>query len=102
MASHESLLEVSSEPNPFLHLLAAEEVLTLLDELISTHLHVLIEEVAAENLLSVAVVKNVGGHEEETESHLGHKLHVLVVEEDVIVVQEQELHGHSNRLDMVQ
>lgn len=91
MASHESLLEVGGEPHPLLHVLSAEEVLSLLDELVSAHLHILVEEVAAEDLLAVAVVKNVRSSEKETQSALGHELHVLVMEEDVVVVEEQEL-----------
>ena len=88
---HECLLEVSSEPYPLLHVLAAEQVLSLLDELIGAHLYVLVEEVAAEDLLAIAVVQDVGGHEQEPEGGLGNELQVLVVEEDVIVVEEQEL-----------
>lgn len=93
VGSHECLLEVSSEPYPLLHVLAAEQVLSLLDELIGAHLHVLVEEVAAEDLLAIAVVQDVGGHEQEPEGGLGNELQVLVVEEDVIVVEEQELHS---------
>ena len=91
MASHESLLEIGGEPDPPLHVLSAEEVLSLLDKLISAHLHILVEEVAAEDLLAIAVVQDVGGHEQEPEGRLGNELQVLVVEEDVIVVEEQEL-----------
>jgi len=90
---HECLLEVSSEPYPLLHVFAAEQVLSLLDELIGAHLYVLVEEVAAEDLLAIAVVQDVGGHEQEPEGGLGNELQVLVVEEDVIVVEEQELHS---------
>ena len=91
MASHESLLEISGEPNPFLHVFSTEEVLSLLDELICAHLDVLVEEVAAEHLLAVTVVQHVRGHEQQTQCALGDELHVLVVEEDVVVVEEQEL-----------
>ena len=91
MASHKSLLEVGGEPDPSLHVLSAEEVLSLLHQLVSAHLHVLVEEVAAEHLLAIAVVQHVRGHEQQTQGALGHELHVLVVEEDVVVVKEKEL-----------
>ena len=91
MASHESLLKIGGEPDPSLHVFSAEEVLSLLDQLVGAHLHVLVEEVAAEHLLAVAVVQHVRGHEQQTQSALGHELHVLVVEEDVVVVEEKEL-----------
>ena len=102
MASHESLLEISGKPNPFLHVFSTEEVLSLLDELIGAHLHVLVEEVAAEDLLAIAVVKNVGSSEKETQSALGHELHILVMEEDVVVVEEQELSMISFNIDLQQ
>ena len=102
MASHEGLLEVSGEPNPLLHVLSSEEVLSLLNELISAHLDVLVEEVAAEDLLAIAVVENVGGSEEKTQSALGHELHILVMEEDVVVVKEQELYIVSFNIDLLQ
>ena len=91
VASDECLLEVSSEPDPLLHILTAEEVLSLLDELIGAHLDVLVEEVAAEDLFAIAIVQDVGSHEQQAEGGLGNELQVLVVEEDVIVVEEQEL-----------
>lgn len=84
-------MEISREPNPFLHLFPSEKVLALLDEFISSHLHVLIEKVATEDLLSVLVVHEVTGPEEDTEGYLGHELVVLVVEQSVVVVQEHEL-----------
>ena len=91
MAAGQGLLEISSEPNPFLHVFTAKEVLALLNELISTHLHVLIEQVAAKHLLSVPVVQHVRCQEQETKSHLSDELHVLVVKEDVVVVEEEAL-----------
>ena len=105
VASHESLLEISGEPNPFFHVFSTEEVLSLLDELISAHLDVLVEKVAAEDLLAIAVVKNVGSSEKETQCALGHELHILVMEEDVVVVEEQELSIISinlNNIDLQQ
>jgi hypothetical protein len=66
-------------------------VLSLLDQLIGAHLYILIKQIASEHLLSVLVVDQVGAEEKQTESALSHKLHVLVVEENVIVVQKQEL-----------
>ena len=95
MASHQGLLEISGEPDPSLHVLAAEEVLALLDQLVSAHLDVLVEEVASEYLLAVAVVEHVGSHEQQTEGRLGHELHVLVVEEHIVVVEEEELYFDS-------
>jgi uncharacterized protein YacL (UPF0231 family) len=77
-------------------------VLSLLDELVSAHLDILVEEVAAEDLLAVAVVKNVRSSEKETQSALGHELHVLVMEEDVVVVEEQELSYVSFNKDLQQ
>jgi len=95
VATHEGFLKIGSEPDPTLHVFSTEKVLSLLDKLIGTHLDVLIEEVATEDLLSVTIVEDVRGHEEKSKSSLGHELHVLVVEEDVIVVQEQALY-HDN------
>ena len=62
-----------------------------LDKFVSAHLHILIEEIATQHLLAVTVVENVRSHEEETEGALCHELHVLVVEEDVVVVEEETL-----------
>ncbi len=67
-------------------------MLSLLDELISAHLDVLIEKVAAEDLLAITIVQDVRGHEQQTKCSLGNELHVLVVEENVVVVEEQELY----------
>jgi hypothetical protein len=67
VGAHESLLEISGEPNPLLHVLGVEEGLTLADKLISTHLHVLVEQVAAENLLAILIVKLVASNEQETD-----------------------------------
>jgi hypothetical protein len=91
VASHQSFLKISCEPYPLLHVLSSQEVLTLLHEFISAHLHILIEQIATEDLLAVTVVENVGGHEQQTKSALCDELHVLIVEEDVVVVEEQEL-----------
>lgn len=90
MASHESLLEISSEPNPLLHLFASQERFSFLDQLVSSHLDVLVEEVASEDLLSVLEVKHVGHKEEQTKSGFSCELQVLIVEENVVVVKEQE------------
>ena len=91
MASDESFLEVGSVPDPLLHLLSSEQVLSLLDQLVSSHLHVLVEQVATEHLLPVLVVEGVGGHEEHSQGCLCHKLEVLVMEESIVVVEEEEL-----------
>ena len=86
-----SLLKIGSIPDPSLHFLGLEEVFSLSDELISAHLHVLIEQVTSEDLLSVFVVEQVGDREEAPHGQLGRELQVLVVEKDVVVVQEHEL-----------
>lgn len=91
VASHESLLEVSAEPDPLLHGIASEEVLSLLHEFISTELHVLVEQVAAEDLLAILVIDKVDVVEQRAQGHLGHEGVVLVVEEGVVVVQEHQL-----------
>lgn len=91
MASHEGLLEISGEPDPLLHLLASQEVLSFLHEFICSHLDVLIEQVTSEDLLSVLVVDQVRSAEQEAESALGHELVVFIVEEGIVVVEEQEL-----------
>ena len=59
VTSDESLLEISGPPDPLLHLFTSEEVLSLLDEFISSHLNVLIEQVASQNLLSVFIIKHL-------------------------------------------
>ena len=86
MASHKSLLHVSGEPYPLFHFLTSQQVLSFLDKLVSSHLYVLVEQVASKDLFTILVVKHVGGHEEKSEGGLGHELHVLIVEEDVVVV----------------
>lgn len=90
VSAHKSFLEVGTVPNPTLHFVGVEELLTLFDELVSTHLHILVEEVAAEDLFAVLVVDGVGGGEEEHKHSLGWELHILVVEEDIVVVEEDE------------
>ena len=79
VTSDEGLLKIGSEPDPFLHLFSTEKWLTFLDELISAHLDVLIEEVASKHLLSVLVVDCVGVDEERTHDGFGNELEVLVV-----------------------
>ena len=85
-----SLLQIGCIPDPLLHLVSAEEVLTLGNELIGTKLHIFVEEVATEDLLAILVVQEVADNEEGTEGSLGHERHILVVEHDVVVVEEQE------------
>ena len=92
MASDESFLEVGGVPDPLLHLLALEEVLSLLDKLIGSHLDVLVEEVASQHLLPVLGVQHLGVQESVPEHCLSHELEVLVMEEHVVVVEEQERH----------
>ena len=93
VASNKSLLEVGRPPDELLHVLGLEHVLSLTDELISSHLDVLIKEVASKYLLSVLSVHKLGVHESVTHDGLGDKLEVLVVEEHVVVIEEQE--GHN-------
>ena len=90
MAAHESLLEIGSPPDPALHLLASQQVLALSDELIGAELNILVEKVATKNLLAILVVDEVAHDEEGAKSGLGHEGHVLVVEHDIVVVEEQE------------
>ena len=90
VASDQSLLEVGGVPDPSFHLLALEEVRSLGDELVSSHLDVLIEEVASEHLLSVLGVEHLGVEVRVSEHGLGDELEVLVMEEHVVVVQEEE------------
>ena len=94
MASNKSLLEISRPPNPFLHVVALQQVLSFGDKFVGSHLDVLIEEVASKNLLSVLVVKHLRVQERVAEHCLSYELVVLIVEENVIVVQEQE-GGHG-------
>ena len=81
MCAHESLLEISREPNPFLHFFTAKQVFSFFDQLVSAHLNVLVKQIATQNLLSVLVIELVAHYEQKTEGGLGNKLHVLVVEE---------------------
>ncbi len=88
MSAHECLLEVGGEPNPLFHFLATKQVLTLLDQFVSTHLHVLVKQIAAQYLFPVLVVKLIAHNEQKTESGFSYELHILVVEEQVIVIEE--------------
>lgn len=90
VGAHEGFLEIGSVPDPSGHGLTSEEGLSLLDKLISSHLDVLVKEVATEDLLSVLVVDHVGGNEEHSKGDLGRVLQVLVVEVHVVIVKEDE------------
>lgn len=90
MSTHEGFLKIGSVPDPLGHGFTSEEGLSLLDEFISTHLDVFIEEVATENLLAILVVDHVGSDEEHSQSDLGGVLHVLVMEVHVVIVKEDE------------
>lgn len=68
-------------------------MLSFLNEFIGPHLHILIEQITSQYLLSVLEVQLVRGEEQEPESNLCHELQILIVEKDVIVVEEQELHS---------
>ena len=67
-------------------------MLSLLNEFISAHLNVLVEEIAPKDLLSVFSIQNLRMHESITEHSLSYELEVPVVEEHIVVVQEQEGH----------
>ena len=67
-------------------------MLSLGDKLVSSHLYVLIEEVAAEHLLSVLGVEELGVEECVSTHGLGDEGEILIVEELVVVVQEEETH----------
>ena len=90
VASHKSFLEIGGVPDPLLHLLSTEKRFSFLDEFVSSHLNIFVEKVASKNLLAVFVVEQVGDEECESKSCLGHKLHVLVMEKDIVVVQEHQ------------
>ena len=88
MASDKSLLKISGVPNPFFHVFTFEGICSFLDKFISSHLNVLIEEVATENLLSVLIVYHLRMEEGISKDCFIDKLHVSVVEHDVIVIKE--------------
>ena len=90
MSSHQSFLHVSSVPNPLLHGFSSEEGGSFLNELVSTHLNVLIEQVASQNLLAIFSIKHVGSEEHLNCEHLGDECEVLVLEEHVVVVKHSE------------
>ena len=90
MDTHEGLLQVGGEPNPPLHGLRVQQVLSFFDELVCAHLHILVKQVAPQDLLSVLVVDQIGRDEKHAQSSLGDKGQVFVVEEHVVVVQEDE------------
>ena len=88
MASNKSFFKIGSIPNPFFHIFTLEKMLSLLNKFISSHLNVLIEEVATENLLSVLIVYHLRMEEGISKDCFIDKLHVSVVEHDVIVIKE--------------
>ena len=90
MGAHQSLLEIGRVPDPLLHFSAVQQVLALLNQLVGSHLHVLVKEIAAEDLLPVLVVNIVRGDEEQREGSLGNELEVLIVEEHIVVIEEEE------------
>jgi len=63
MGAHQSLLQVSGVPDPLFHLFTLEKVLAFLDQLVGTHLNVLVKQVAAEHLLPVLVIDLIRHHE---------------------------------------
>ena len=103
MASDERLLQVSAVPDPLLHIVALKKWLTLLDELVCAHLHVLVEEVASEHLLPIFRVEDLRVQERVPTDGLCDKLEILVVEELVVVVECQERHDrHIHDVLLVQ
>ena len=90
MASDKSLLEISRVPNPLFHVFTFEGICSLLDKFIGSHLNVLIEEVATEDLLSILIVYHLRVEESISKDSFVDKLHVSIVEHDIIVIQEQE------------
>ena len=103
MASDERLLQVGAVPDPLLHVVTFEKWLTLLDELVCAHLHILIEEVASEHLLPVFRVKDLRVQERVPTDSFGDKLEILIVEELVVVVKCQERHDrHIHDVLLVQ
>ena len=80
VAAHQSLLEISGPPDPSLHLVSSEEMLTLLDELVSAKLNILIEEVTAENLLAIFVVDEVAHDKETSEGDLHTRGDMLTIQ----------------------
>ena len=63
-------------------------MLSLFDEFISSHLDVLIEKVTSENLLSIFMVEGLRMEESISQYSFIDEVHILVVEEYVIVVEE--------------
>lgn len=54
-------------------------------------MYVLVKQVTSKYLLSIFEVDLIGSKEQKTKSDLSNELHVLILEKDVIVVEEQEL-----------
>ena len=90
MTTSHSLLQVSSVPDPFLHLIATKQVLALSNKLISPQLNILVEEIATEHLLAILIVQEVAHDKEGTKGSLRHECQVLVMEHDIVVVEEHE------------
>ena len=88
MASDKSFFKIGSVPDPSLHIFTLEKMSSLGNKFISSHLDVLIEEVATEHLLSILIVDQLRVEESISEDSFIHELHVSVMEHDVIVVQE--------------
>lgn len=99
VAPGQGLLEVGGIPDPLGHGLALEQGLSLLDQLVGSHLDVLVEEVAPQHLLTVFKVDHVREDPGQAEGRLGHEGKVLVVEECSIVVEEEE--GDAGAVDEV-
>jgi len=92
VASDKSFFKIGSVPNPSLHIFTLEKMLSLGNKFISSHLDVLIEEVASKNLLSVLSVEHLWVQESISKNSLSDELEILVMEEHVVVIQEQEWH----------
>ena len=92
VTSDEGFLKISWVPDPFFHVFTLQEMFSLGDKFICTHLNILIEKVAPKNLFSILVVESLGMQEGVAHNCLGNELEILIVEEHVIIVEEHEGH----------
>jgi hypothetical protein len=66
-------------------------MLSFFDKFISSHLNIFVKQITSQDLFTILNIKEVWGKEETSQGHLGRKLHVFIVEEDVIIVKEDKL-----------
>ena len=88
---HEShcLFQICCIPYPLLEFRRFEDGLSLLDQLVSSQLHIFIEQVASEHLLSVSQVVSLVAEPETAYKGLCGKGEVFVVEEGVVVIKKK-------------